>query len=57
MAVQRRVPMVGRISAELSRRVRAEAKRRQVSLNAVLIEALTQAVGGARRPVTQDQPR
>ena len=51
MAVQRRVPMVGRISAELSRRVRAEAKRRQVSLNAVLIEALTQAVGGDRKSV------
>ena len=57
MAVKRRVQMVGRIPAELSRRVRAEAKRRKVSLNSLLIEALTQAVGGARRTVTQEEPR
>lgn len=45
----RRVQIVGRIPAELSRRVRAAAKRRQISLNAFLIEALAQAVNGPQR--------
>ena len=52
MAVTRRVQIVGRIPAELSRRVRAEAKQRNVSLNSFLIDASTSAVGGARRTVT-----
>jgi predicted HicB family RNase H-like nuclease len=39
-----RVQIVGRIPDELSRRVRAAAKRRKISLNALLIEALAQAV-------------
>ena len=54
---KRRVQIVGQIPAELSRRARAEAKRRKVSLNTVLIEALTQAVSGARRTGTQEVPR
>ena len=54
MAVKRRVQIVGRIPVELSRRVRAEAKQRNVSLNSFLIDALTQAVGGT---VTQEEPR
>ena len=44
-----RVQIVGRIPGELSRRVRAAAKRRQVSLNTFLIEALAQAVAEPRR--------
>jgi predicted HicB family RNase H-like nuclease len=43
-----RVQIVGRLPVELNRRVRAAAKRRKVSLNAFLIEALTQAVGSRR---------
>src|SRR6266851_1387250 len=39
-----RVQIVGRLPVELNRRVRAAAKRRKVSLNAFLIEALTHAV-------------
>ena len=49
MTVKRRVQIVGRIPLELSRRVRGAAKRRKVSLNAFLIDALTQAVASARR--------
>ena len=44
-----RVQIVGRIPGELSRRVRAAAKRRKVTLNALLIEALAQAVVSPRR--------
>ena len=43
-----RIQIVGRLPVELSRRVRVAAKRRKVSLNAFLIEALTQAVGARR---------
>jgi len=43
-----RVQIVGRIPGELSRRVRAAAKRRKVTLNALLIEALAQAVVSPR---------
>ena len=43
-----RVQIVGRIPAALSRRVRARAKQRKLTLNAFLIDALTQAVGGVR---------
>ena len=50
----KRVQIVGRIPSELSRRVRAAAKRRRVSLNALLIEALTQAVASPpRTPATK----
>ncbi len=45
----KRVQIVGRIPNELSRRVRAAAKRRNLSLNAYLIEALTQAVASPAR--------
>lgn len=41
-----RVQIVGRIPKALSRRVRAAAKQRKLSLNALLIQALTQAVAG-----------
>ena len=44
-----RVQIVGRIPGELSRRVRAAAKRRTVSLNTFLIDALAAAVAGSRR--------
>ena len=43
-----RVQIVGRIPAALSRRVRARATQRKLTLNAFLIDALTQAVGGLR---------
>lgn len=43
-----RIQIVGRLPVELSRRVRAAAKRRKVSVNAFLIEALTQALGPRR---------
>ena len=48
-----RVQIVGRIPAELSRRVRAAAKRRKVSLNAFLIEALAKAVARPPAPDTK----
>ena len=44
-----RVQIVGRLPVALSRRVRAAAKRQQVTLNQLLIDALTHAVGGPRR--------
>ena len=44
-----RIQIVGRLPVELNRRVRAAAKRRKVSLNAFLIDALTHAVAGPRR--------
>jgi hypothetical protein len=43
-----RIQIVGRLPVALHRRVRAAAKRRKVSLNAFLIEALTQALGPRR---------
>ncbi len=43
-----RIQIVGRLPGELHRRVRAAATRRQVSVNAFLIEALTQALGARR---------
>jgi predicted HicB family RNase H-like nuclease len=43
-----RIQIVGRLPVALNRRVRAGAKRRRVSLNAFLIEALTQALGPRR---------
>jgi predicted HicB family RNase H-like nuclease len=52
-----RVQIVGRIPSDLSRRVRALAKRRKVTLNALLIEALTIAVGGTRLEATSEPPR
>jgi len=50
-----RIQIVGRLPVELSRRVRATAKRRKVSLNAFLIEALTQALGTRR--AAEKEPR
>jgi len=44
MTVPSRVQIVGRIPAVLRRRVRAAAKRRKLSLNAFLINALAHAV-------------
>jgi predicted HicB family RNase H-like nuclease len=44
-----RIQIVGRIPRELSRRVRAAAKRRKVTLNAFVIAALAQAVVSPRR--------
>ena len=41
--------IVGRVPLELKRHLVAAAKKRQLSLNAYLIEALTQAVGAPRR--------
>jgi predicted HicB family RNase H-like nuclease len=43
-----RVQIVGRVPGALHRRVRAAAKRRKVTLNAFLIEALAQAVASPR---------
>ena len=43
------VQIVGRIPPELKRRLIAAAKRRRLSVNAYLIETLTQAVGAPRR--------
>jgi predicted HicB family RNase H-like nuclease len=46
--MQGRIQIVGRLPVELNRRVRAAAKRRKVSLNAFLIDTLTQALGARR---------
>ena len=51
-----RIQIVGRLPVALTRRVRAAAKRRKVSLNAFLIEALTQALG-PRRVADAKEPR
>ena len=51
-----RIQIVGRLPVELSRRIRAAAKQRKMSLNAFLIEALTQALG-ARRVAEPKEPR
>ena len=39
-----RIQIVGRLPVEVSRRVRAAAKRQHISMNAFVIEALTRAV-------------
>jgi hypothetical protein len=52
-----RIQIVGRLPVALNRRVRAAAHRRQVSLNAFLIEALTQALGPRHRRRRDDAPR
>ena len=54
--MQGRIQIVGRLPAALNRRVRAAAKRRKVSLNTFLIEALTQALG-SRRLAEPREPR
>ena len=46
-----RLQIVGRRPVELSRRVRAAAKKQNVSLNVFLIDALTRAVASPRRAV------
>jgi hypothetical protein len=51
-----RVQIVGRLPVELNRRVRAVAKKRKVSLNAFLIQALTQALG-LRQVAASKEPR
>ena len=55
-AMKGRIQIVGRLPVALNRRVRAAAKRRKVSLNAFLIEALTQALG-PRRVADAKEPR
>ncbi len=45
-----RIQIVGRLPGDLNRRVRAAAKQRKVSLNAFLIDALTQAVATPPAP-------
>jgi hypothetical protein len=52
-----RIQIVGRLPVELNRRVRATAKQRQVSLNAFVIDALTQALGSRRRVVKSKEDR
>ncbi|MDO8795073.1 MAG: toxin-antitoxin system HicB family antitoxin [Vicinamibacterales bacterium] len=39
-----KVQIVGRLPVELNRRVRAAAQKREISLNAFLIEALTKSL-------------
>ena len=51
-----RIQIVGRLPVDLNRPVRAAAKRRKVSLNAFLIEALTRALG-SRRVADAKEPR
>jgi predicted HicB family RNase H-like nuclease len=46
------VQIVGRVPLDVKRRLVAAAKRRRLSLNAYLIETLTQAVGSPRPSVT-----
>ena len=45
-----RIQIVGRLPVDLSRRVRAAAMHRRVSVNTFLIHALTQAVSAPRKP-------
>ena len=47
-SIKGRVQMVGRLPVDLSRRVRAAATQRNVSLNTFLIAALTHALGSRR---------
>jgi predicted HicB family RNase H-like nuclease len=49
-----RVQIVARVPAELSRRVRAAAKRRKMSLNTFVIEALARAIE-AIQPASQNR--
>jgi predicted HicB family RNase H-like nuclease len=49
-----RIQIVGRLPVELNRRVRTAAKRRNVSLNTFLIEALTRALGSNRVADSKD---
>jgi hypothetical protein len=49
-----RIQIVGRLPLDLNRRVRAAAKQRKVSLNALLIEALTRALGARRVAETKE---
>ena len=49
-----RIQIVGRLPVALSRRVRAAATQRKISLNTLLIEALTQALGHSRRVAKQE---
>ncbi len=44
-----RIQIVGRLPVDLSRRVRAAAKKQKVTLNTFLIDALTHAVEKPRR--------
>ena len=50
-----RIQIVGRLPIDLSRRVRAAAKRQKVRLNAFLIDALTRAVASPRRVVASKE--
>jgi predicted HicB family RNase H-like nuclease len=43
-----RIQIVGRLPVDLNRRVRAAATRRKISLNALLVEALTRAVASPK---------
>ena len=52
-----RVQIVGRIPGDLSRRVRATAKRRKLTLNAFVIDALSQVLGTSPRVVKAKEPR
>jgi len=49
-----RIQIVGRLPVALNRRVRAAAKRRAVTLNAFLIDALTRALGPPRRAADKE---
>ena len=46
-----RIQIVGRLPIELNRRVRAAAKRRKVSLNTFLTDALARAATSPPAPV------
>jgi predicted HicB family RNase H-like nuclease len=50
-----RVQIVGRLPLALNRRVRAAAKRRKVSVNTCLIEALAHARGPRRAAATKER--
>ena len=52
-----RIQIVGRLPVELSRRVRAAARRQHISMNAFVIEALTRAVAAAQQAPRRIQPK
>ena len=52
-----RIQIVGRLPVALSRRVRAAATKQKISVNTLLIHALTQAVAAPRPPRTPRQTR
>ena len=52
-----RIQIVGRIPGDLSRRVRALAQKRKLTLNALLMEVLTVAVGGPRPEAKPEESR